>query len=148
MAQIRYTTNGSDPTITNGTVYNGPFSLTTTTTVKYRAWDFAGNASATKTQLISLDALAPTVSVTAPANGTTVSGNVKISAGATDTGGSGIQSVSFYVDGNLRTVDTSSPYTDTWNTKTVAKGQHTLSAVALDKAGNTTTSAAITVTVS
>ena len=56
VSQIRYTTNGSDPTITNGTVYNGPFSLTTTTTVKYRAFDNAGNAEAVNSQSIQVSA--------------------------------------------------------------------------------------------
>src|SRR5450756_1289487 len=34
VATIRYTTDGSDPSLTNGTVYAGSFD--TTTTVKYR----------------------------------------------------------------------------------------------------------------
>jgi len=37
-AEIRYTTNGSDPTPTTGTVYTVPLALTATTTVKAMAW--------------------------------------------------------------------------------------------------------------
>lgn len=33
-AEIRYTTDGSTPTATSGTVYSGPVTLTETTTVK------------------------------------------------------------------------------------------------------------------
>jgi YVTN family beta-propeller protein len=91
------------------------------------------------------DTTAPTVSFTAPA---TVSGTVTLSATATDNaGGSGVAGVQFKLDGaNLGTEDTSSPYSMAWNTTTVANGTHTLTAVARDAAGNTTTST-VTVTV-
>jgi hypothetical protein len=39
------------------------------------------------------------------------------------------------------------PYRDNWNTKKFSKGQHKLTAVAVDAAGNAATSAAVTVTV-
>src|SRR5206468_7842845 len=48
---------------------------------------------------------------------------------------------------NLGAEDTSSPYTVTWNTTGATNGSHSLSAVARDAAGNSTTSAAVTVTV-
>ena len=48
VAAIRYTTDGSDPTASS-TLYTRPFSVSATTTVKYRAWDNAGNVEATKT---------------------------------------------------------------------------------------------------
>ena len=44
VAEIRYTTDGSDPDATTGTVYTVPFQVFVTTTVKYRAFDNAGNA--------------------------------------------------------------------------------------------------------
>ena len=43
--------------------------------------------------------------------------------------------------------DTASPYGVSWNTTTATNGTHTLTAVARDAAGNTTTSAAVSVTV-
>ena len=48
---------------------------------------------------------------------------------------------------NLGGEDTSFPYTRTWDTTTVADGQHQLKAVARDAAGNTKTSTTVTVTV-
>src|SRR5207245_5128603 len=42
---------------------------------------------------------------------------------------------------------TSAPYSVAWDTTSVADGSHTLTAVARDAAGNTTTSAAVSVTV-
>ena len=57
--------------------------------------------------------------------------------------------VQFRLDGaNLGAEDTTSPYSVSWNTTTVANGSHTLTAVARDAPGLTTTSTAVTVTVS
>jgi peptidoglycan/xylan/chitin deacetylase (PgdA/CDA1 family) len=145
VAAIRYTTDGSDPT-SSSTVYSGAFGVSASTTVKYRAWDTAGNAEATKSQLIQVDTAAPTVSITSPATGSTVTGNVKIVATAADAQ-SGVASVAFYVDGVLVGTTTSSPWQLPWNTKKASSGQHVLTAVATDRAGNRTTSAAVTVTV-
>jgi hypothetical protein len=114
--------------------------------VKYRAWDNAGNVEATRSQLIRVDTVPPTVSITSPANGATVTGNVKIVAAATDAL-AGVASVRFYVDGVLVGTTTSSPWQLPWNTKKVSRAQHVLTAVATDRAGNSTTSAAVTVTV-
>ena len=83
------------------------------------------------------DTTAPTVSLTAPANGATVSGTVTLSATASDN--VGVVGVQFLVDGGQLAEDTSSPYSVSWNTTTVANGTHTLTALALDAAGNITT---------
>ena len=55
MAAIHYTTDGSDPTLASPT-YSAPFTVSATTTVKYRAWDNAGNVEATNSQLIPITA--------------------------------------------------------------------------------------------
>jgi peptidoglycan/xylan/chitin deacetylase (PgdA/CDA1 family) len=145
VAAIRYTIDGSDPT-TSSTLYTGPFNISITRTVKYRAWDSTGNVEATKSQLIQVDTFPPTVSITSPTSGSTVTGNVKIVATAADAQ-SGVASVAFYVDGVLVGTTTSSPWQVPWNTKKASAGQHVLTAVATDRAGNRTTSAAVTVTV-
>jgi peptidoglycan/xylan/chitin deacetylase (PgdA/CDA1 family) len=146
VAAIRYTTDGSTPT-NSSPLYTGPLALSATTTVKYRAWDVAGNVEATKSQVVQVDATGPSVSITSPANGSTVSGNIKVVASASDSQ-SGVASVAFYVDGSalIGTV-TGSPWQVPWNTKKVTRGQHVLTAVATDRAGNIATSAAVTVTV-
>jgi hypothetical protein len=94
------------------------------------------------------DTTPPTVSLSAPAAGATVSGSsVAVTAAASDN--VGVAGVQFKLDGvNLGSEDTSSPYAVTWNTTTAANGSHTLSAVARDAAGNTTTSSSVSVTVS
>ena len=94
------------------------------------------------------DATPPTVSLTAPAAGATVSGSaVQVAAGASDN--VGVAGVQFKLDGaNLGSEVTSPPYSLSWNTGTAANGSHTLTAVARDEAGNTTTSGGVSVTVS
>jgi hypothetical protein len=92
------------------------------------------------------DTTPPTVTVTAPASGTTVSGTVTVSATASDN--VGVVGVQFKLAGvNLGAEDTTAPYATTWDTTTATAGTHTLTAVARDAAGNTTISAPVTVTV-
>jgi hypothetical protein len=146
VAAIRYTTDGSTPTASSA-LYTAPFSVSATSTVKFRAWDNAGNVEATNSQLIQIDTTAPTVALTSPVSGATVTGsNVKVVASAADAE-SGVVSVTFYLDGSVLGTATNSPYQSPWNTKKSAKGQHVLWAVALNRAGNRTTSASVTVTV-
>jgi hypothetical protein len=75
-----------------------------------------------------------------------VKGVVKVTANAGDVG-SGVLGVSFYANGVLigSKAGGGTVFVN-WNT-TKRKGQHTLTAVAKDVAGNSTTSAAVTVTV-
>ncbi|HJZ76631.1 MAG TPA: Ig-like domain-containing protein, partial [Vicinamibacterales bacterium] len=93
------------------------------------------------------DTTPPSVSMTAPADGATVSGAaVTVSATAADN--IGVASVQFILDGtNLGPRLSSSPYTITWNTSAAVNGAHTLTAVARDAANNAATAAAITVIV-
>jgi len=92
------------------------------------------------------DTTAPTTSITAPANGATVSGTTTVSASASDN--VGVTKVEFYLDGALKSTDTTSPYSWSWDTTSAANGSHTLVSKAYDAAGNVGTSATITVTVS
>jgi hypothetical protein len=92
------------------------------------------------------DTTKPAVSISSPANGATVSSAIMVSAAASDN--VGIAGVQFKVDGsNLGVEDSSAPYAVSWDTTSVANGQHTLTAVARDAAGNSATSS-VTVTVS
>jgi hypothetical protein len=91
------------------------------------------------------DQKAPTVKVTAPANGATVSGTVTLGADAYDS--VGVTQVRWYVDGvRVATDSDGAPWSATWDSSTVASGQHTLFAKAADAAGNWGWSASITVT--
>jgi Big-like domain-containing protein/immune inhibitor InhA-like protein len=92
------------------------------------------------------DTTPPTTSITAPANGATVSGTTTVTASAADD--VGVTRVEFYVDGALRATDTAAPYTFSWDTTAYAAGSHGLVTKAYDAAGNVGTSATVTVTVS
>ncbi|KQW52750.1 hypothetical protein ASC77_00025 [Nocardioides sp. Root1257] len=93
------------------------------------------------------DTTPPTVSVTAPASGATLTGSATLTATAADN--VGVAGVRFQVDGaDVGSEDTTSPYSLTWASTTVGNGAHTVTAIARDTAGNTTTSTAVPVTVS
>jgi hypothetical protein len=92
------------------------------------------------------DTTNPTVSLTAPADGATVSGSVDVDASASDN--VGVASVQFTVDGASIGTDTSAPYSVSWDTRSVTNGSHTLRAIARDAAGNSATSAPVAVAVS
>ena len=95
----------------------------------------------------STDPTPPTVSITAPASGATVSDIVNVTANAADN--VGVVGVQFLVDGSATGVeDSAAPYALAWDTRTTTNGSHTLSARARDAAGNVTTSTAVTVNAS
>jgi hypothetical protein len=79
-------------------------------------------------------------------NNATVVGSITVSANASDN--VGVAGVQFKLNGvNLGVEDTVAPYAVAWNTRTVANGPRTLTAVARDAAGNTKTSTVVNVTV-
>jgi len=93
------------------------------------------------------DTTPPSTSVTAPANGATVSSTVSVTATASDN--IAVTKMEIYIDGTLRTSNTSATsLTYSWNTTTFANGSHTIVSKAYDAAGNVGTSPTITVTVS
>src|SRR6185369_9616454 len=60
----------------------------------------------------------------------------------------GVTKVEFYLDGALQATDTTSPYAWSWDTTKSANGSHTLTSKAYDAAANSSSSAAVGVTVS
>jgi hypothetical protein len=115
-----------------------------------RARDAAGNVTTSATRTVTVpppDTTSPTVALTAPAGGDTVSGTVTVTATASDD--VAVAGVQFLLDGNaLGAEDTSEPYSFSWATTGTSNGTHQLAARARDAAGNVTTSAAVSVTVS
>ncbi|WP_426518513.1 Ig-like domain-containing protein [Diaminobutyricibacter sp. McL0618] len=92
------------------------------------------------------DTTPPTVSITNPAPGQTVSGTTPVAAAASDN--VALASVQFLLDGQpLSTPLTSAPYALQWNTTVASAGSHTLSATATDTSGNRGTATPVTVTV-
>jgi hypothetical protein len=118
-----------------------------------RAFDTSGNLSDSQTVTVTVnnsnagggDTTAPTVTITSPGGGT-VSGNVTVTASATDD--TGVTSVKFYRNGKLVRTDSSAPYTWNWDTTGTANGTVQLIARAYDAAGNEGISQTVSVTVS
>jgi hypothetical protein len=94
----------------------------------------------------SPDTTPPTVAITTPASGATVSGTVTVTANASDN--VGVAAVQFFLDGApLGGEVTTPPYSRSWNTGLATNEAHELRALARDAAGNQTASS-ITVNVS
>ncbi|MBA2384167.1 MAG: hypothetical protein H0V68_05835 [Actinobacteria bacterium] len=88
------------------------------------------------------DTTAPSVSVTAPLAGATVSAVTALTAIASDA--AGVMQVKWYVDGTEVAWDgNGAPWTQTWDSTRVADGTHQMVAKAADAAGNWGTSAAV-----
>ena len=89
------------------------------------------------------DTTAPSVSISSPANGSTVSGTIQVQGTAGDN--VGVTKIEFYVDGQLKSTATASPFSFSWVTS--SNGTHSLQVKAYDAAGNVG-SASISVNVS
>lgn len=90
--------------------------------------------------------VAPTISITAPANNTTYiqGASIALTANAADSDGT-VKQVQFYDGATLLATSTIAPYSYNWTTATV--GTHTITAKATDNSGAVTTSTAVTVIV-
>jgi hypothetical protein len=124
-------------------------SPSTTYTYLVAAYDAAGNVSAKSPSAMAttLGTGGPSVSITSPGNGATVSGTITLAANATAS--LGMASVQFQIDGtNLGTAITGPgpTYSATWNTTTASNAAHSISAIATDNVGNMA-STSVTVTV-
>ncbi|PYR59611.1 MAG: hypothetical protein DMF85_07310, partial [Acidobacteria bacterium] len=88
----------------------------------------------------------PSVALTSPANGATFIGpaTITITANASDSDGT-VATVDFFAGTTLLGTATASPYGLTWSN--VTPGSYSLTAVATDNAGATTTSSAVSITV-
>jgi hypothetical protein len=88
----------------------------------------------------------PTIALTAPASGATVSGTAVMltaTASASTMNGLTVTRVDFMIDGTIVGTATTSPYTVSWNSTTVTKGSHSLTAKVTDSVNGTATAPAI-----
>jgi thermitase len=92
----------------------------------------------------TVDTSAPSVSIAAPTGGT-VASTISVNVNASDN--VGVAKVELRVNGQVVATRTASPYTFSWDSRTVANGSVALSASAYDAKGNAKTSAGVTVTV-
>jgi len=118
---------------------------TTVSTTVYHLINSVGSLTTDNFSLSSTPS--PTVSVTSPIASASVSGsNVLLSAAANDT--NGISSVQFQIDGlNIGSPVTSAPYQYNWDSTTVGNGVHSITAVATNVNGITSTSSGVSITI-
>ena len=116
------------------------------------AYDLSGNESLPSPEVSKqipaspTDTTPPSVTLTAPSQGSTVSGMVTLTATATDN--VGVVGVQFHLNGsNLGAEDSTNTYSVAWDTSEVAPGSYSLTATARDAAGNSTTATPVSVTV-
>ena len=123
-------TNGWSVSWNTTTFTDGPRTVTATAT------DAVGR-TASDSNTVSVDNTAPTVTLTAPAEGATVSGTVAVEATASDA--SGVTQVAFSVDGTPIGTDTNGTngWSVSWNSATVADGLRTVTATATDTTAHT-----------
>ena len=149
IASVQFLLDGQPLAKATAAPYSFSWNTTSVSNIQHTltaiATDGAGNtATSAPVTVTVLDKTLPTVSlVSLPAS---VSGTQILTASASDTQ-SGIASVQFLVDGKPLATVTAAPYSFSWDTTSVSNTQHTLTAIATDGAGNTVTSAPVTVTV-
>jgi archaellum component FlaF (FlaF/FlaG flagellin family) len=146
---------------TMGTIKSAPYQISYDSTsltngahtVSARAVDSSGNARATTPISVTInnpppptpDTTAPSVTLSAPSAGSTLSGMVTLTATASDN--VAVATVGFLIDGAQIGSTTSSPYKLSLDSTSLTNGAHTISARAVDSSGNAKTSAAVAVTV-
>jgi hypothetical protein len=128
---------------------DGSFSLRVTSSSANNAV-FSSRETAAAPQLVltlnsTSDTSPPLVAITSPTDGATVAGTTGVVVSASDD--TRVAAVDLAVDGSVRLTDTTEPFGFSWDTTTTTNGDHTLTTVARDPAGNATTSAPVQVTV-
>jgi hypothetical protein len=127
-------------------VPNGPHWLAAQATDSTGRIGTSSVVSVTVSNGTAPDTTPPTVQVTDPAGGLTVSASVALTATAADD--TSVASLQFYIDGTaLGAPLTAPPYVVYWNTLAVSDGQHVITASAVDSVGLIGNSAPVTVTV-
>lgn len=129
-------------------VWNVPATSGVTYTITAWAIDNAGNKNSTSIVVTSNgsglptptpkpagDKTPPAVAITAPTNGATVSGTLTIAANAQDAQ-SGINRVVIQVNGSSICTDSNAPYSCNWTVPAGSGVSYTLTAWAIDNAGN------------
>ena len=112
-----------------------PVGTYTDTVTFLNTTNSSGSTTRNVTLLIETPDSPPTITITNPRDGQTVSGTVTIQVDASDD--NGISRVEIYIDNVLTTTLTTTPYTYQWNTTTATNGSHTLRTTAYDTANQT-----------
>lgn len=137
--------SGTEQTIGTNLTFRSNYTAATFLN-NFRAPVDGGGLQVCNLILPGTDTTAPSVTVTTPTAGTTVSGTITLTATASDN--VGVTGVQFLVDGGTVGTEVSSPpYTISYNTSGLSSGNHSITARAKDAANNSTVSAAVVVAV-
>jgi len=143
-ATINYTMDGTTPTASSP-VYTGPFPLTSSATVQAIASAPGLNSSSLASATFIVDGTPPSVSITSPTNGQTISGQVTLTANPSDN--NGVSSVTFLIDGASVGTVTSPPYSLAFEATSLTNASHQITAIASDVVGNQGISLPVTINV-
>ncbi len=137
---------GSDTTAPYSYAWNTHGYADGSYTLRAQAWDALNNAGNSAPVAVTLDndSIPPTVAITAPAPGSTVTGTVTVTADASDN--VGVTRVELLVNGAVVKIDTAAPWELAWNTLASGNGTHSLVARAYDALNNSAASSAVSVT--
>ena len=95
---------------------------------------------------VIVESVAPSVEILSPSQGAVVAANLEIKVSVAAEDASGIKSIQLFVDGQLESTITSSPYILPWTVPDVPDGtEFNLTAVATDNFDNTAASSSVTV---
>src|SRR5262249_40885664 len=149
--QVQVLVNGTAVTVTGTTTWSAAAPLNSgSNLITVTAYDDSYNQNQTSMNIQvtykAPDTMAPTVALTAPANGASVSGTTTLSANASDN--VGVTRVDFYVDNALAGSVAASPYNLSYDSTKLTNGSHSIYAKAFDAAGNSANSSTANVTVS
>jgi fibronectin type 3 domain-containing protein len=157
---VTATASVSPGTVTNVSLYLDSTLVTNQTSLPYTfvvsgasagahtldavAMDSNGNSVTSAIVNVTAADLPPTVTLTNPATGGALLIGSTVTLGAAAADDHSVTNVAFYADGALVANSTTNPYSAAWNVASL--GAHSLTAVASDDIGQTTTSAVVNVT--
>lgn len=146
VTKVELRVNGK--TVTTDTVSPFAFSWDSATvangmnSIAVVAYDAAGNAGASSIVSLNVvnnatsDFAAPVVTIVDPVNGSRVSGNVTVSASASDNAGSAGITQTLFINGQAVAKSVGASLSYRWQTRKAAPGSHVIRVEAHDAAGN------------
>ena len=127
-----YTTDGTEPT-TGSPVYQGQITIAANTTLRFFSTDQAGNSEVVSSMTYTIDSQPPALTVSTLPDGS-FTNNATLNIAGTVTDNVGVQGVT--VNGASITINADNTFSQVF---TLVTGTNTITTVATDKAGNTTT---------
>lgn len=107
-------------------------------TLTAKSYDTSSNMSQTSVSVNTVDTVAPSITITTPTSGATLTAGSVVNFSATASDNIGVTSVEFYIDGAFLCFDTVAPYSCDWYIPPQPGSFYTLTARAYDVSFNRT----------